>query len=62
MNAPLLTYEQAAKYLAMSKGALQSRVYQRKIAVIRFSHTAVKFRLEDLDRYISDHRQEALEG
>jgi len=62
MKSNLMTYKQAAEYLAISIKTLRGYKYQGRIAYIRYSHTAVKFRREDLDRFISKHYQKAVEG
>jgi len=58
----LMTYDQAAEYLAVSTKTLRRWVAERKIPVIIISRKLVRFRKEDLDRFISKHYQKALEG
>lgn len=57
----LLTYDQAAEYLAISTKTLRRWVAERRIPVIKISRIVIRFRREDLDRFISKHYQKALE-
>lgn len=57
----LLTYEQAADYLAIEVRTLRQWRAERKIQCVEISRKAVRFRKEDLDRFISKHLKPAWE-
>lgn len=57
----LLTYEQAANYLAVAIPTLRRWKAERKIPCVEVSRKVVRFRKEDLDRFISKHLKPAWE-
>jgi excisionase family DNA binding protein len=58
---PLLSPDEAAVYLGMSKKALKVWVQLRKIEHVRFSKQVVRFKKSALDRYIARSTEPATE-
>lgn len=62
MDADLLTYDEAAQILGVEKDTLQRWAAERRIEVIRFSHTCVRIQKTELKRFITRHIIKPLEN
>ena len=59
MRSRLLNTKEAAEYLCVSKAFLErDRWAGAKIPFVRVGSRAVRYRLDDLDRFIAERRQE----
>ena len=60
MQSKLLNTTDAARYLCVSKAFLErDRWAGAKIPFVRVGSRAVRYRFDDLDRFIAERRQEA---
>lgn len=55
----LLTYDETAKFLGLKKSTLYSMVCRNAIPHTRWSGRSVRFDLEELERWLKDHKVEA---
>lgn len=58
----LLCYADASRILGVPIGTLYAWVNQRRIPHLRFGPRSVRFRREDLNRWIAEHRVAARDG
>jgi len=58
----LLTYDQAANMLGVKKDTVQRWAAERKIEVIRFSHTCVRIDEKEIGRFIEQYKIKSLEN
>lgn len=56
----LYTVEQAAERMAVSHATLRRWIAARQIPVIELSPGAVRVAEQDVERYIAEHRREAI--
>ena len=62
MSLRLLTYDQAANMLGVKKDTIQRWAAERKMEVIRFSHTCVRIDENEIRRFIERHKIKPLEN
>ena len=55
-GGPLLRTKQAAQYLAIGERQLQYEVEKENITCVRLGKRCIRFTKEDLDEYVSRHR------
>lgn len=55
-ESELLTYEQAARRLALKRGTLYALVSARRIPHVRMSSRIVRFKASDLDAWVASHQ------
>jgi excisionase family DNA binding protein len=58
---PPLTVGEAATYLGTSERHVRRLVAERRVAFIKVGHF-VRFQVQDLDRFIAEHRVEPIAG
>ena len=61
-NQRLMTIDEAAEYLSLSKKCLYRYSSERKLPVIKISSRAIRFRKIDLDQFIEDHISQPAAG
>jgi excisionase family DNA binding protein len=56
---PLLNVEQTAKLLGISVNTLRQWISQRRLPVVKLGK-AVRFASEDVEKFIAEHKREAV--
>ena len=55
----LLTVDELATYLGLSRPALRQMIHRRQIPFIRLGERRIRFNLGDIDAWLNDQRVEA---